>query len=215
MEIAIPLFPRFTALDAVGPYEVLSRLPGARVRFVAVAPGALSTDNGMLALVAEASLDEVPEPDVVMVPGGIGSRAALSDEVLVGWLRKAHETTRWTTSTCTGSLLLGAAGILEGLEATTHWSVLEMLERFGARPSRERVVEQGKVITAAGVSAGIDMALTLAARIAGDDVAQAIQLGIEYDPQPPFDSGSVEKAPAHIRELTLRVEDAIDRGATA
>jgi putative intracellular protease/amidase len=215
MEIAIPLFPRFTALDAVGPYEVLSRLPGARVRFVAARPGPLSTDNGMLALVAEASLAEVPHPDVVMVPGGIGTRAAVFDEALVGWLRAAHETTQWTTSTCTGSLLLGAAGILDGLEATTHWAVLEMLERFGARPSRARVVEQGKVITAAGVSAGIDMALTLAARIAGDDVAQAIQLGIEYDPQPPFDSGSVEKAPDHVRELTLRVEDAIDRGAAA
>jgi transcriptional regulator GlxA family with amidase domain len=215
MEIAIPLFPRFTALDAIGPYEVLSRLPGARVRFVAAEAGSQRTDNGMLTLVAEAPFSAVPRPDVVMVPGGIGTRAAVFDETIVGWLRRAHETTQWTTSTCTGALLLGVAGILEGLEATTHWAVLDMLERFGARPSRARVVEQGKVITAAGVSAGIDMALTLAARIAGEDVAQAIQLGIEYDPQPPFDSGSVDKAPDHVRELTLRVEDAIDRGVAA
>jgi transcriptional regulator GlxA family with amidase domain len=215
MEIAIPLFPRFTALDAIGPYEVLSRLPGARVRFLAAEAGPVRTDNGMLTLLAEAPFSEVPRPDIVMVPGGIGTRAAAFDETIVGWLRAAHETTQWTTSTCTGSLLLGVAGILEGLEATTHWAVLDMLERFGARPVRGRVVEQGKVITAAGVSAGIDMALTLAARIAGEEVAQAIQLGIEYDPQPPFDSGSVDKAPEHVRELTLSVEDAIDRGAAA
>ena len=215
MDVAIPLFERFTALDAVGPYEVLSRLPGARVRFLAAAPGPVRTDNGMLTLTAEAALEDVPAPDVVMVPGGIGTRALLEDEALLSWLRRAHETTRFTTSTCTGSLLLGAAGILDGLEATTHWAVLHVLERYGARPSRQRVVEQGKVITAAGVSAGIDMALTLAARIAGEDVARAIQLGIEYDPQPPFDAGSVDKAPEHVRELTLRVEGAIDRGAAS
>jgi putative intracellular protease/amidase len=215
VEIAIPLFDRVTALDAVGPYEVLSRLPNARVRFAAVEPGPKRTDNAMLALVADHALSEVPRPDVVMVPGGIGTRAALSDQALVGWLRGVHETTRWTTSTCTGSLLLGAAGILEGLEATTHWAVLDLLERFGARPSRERVVEQGKVITAAGVSSGIDMALTLAARIAGADFAQAIQLGIEYDPQPPFDSGSIEKAPEHVIALTRSIEEGVDRGAGA
>ena len=138
---------------------------------------------------------------MIVVPGGWGTRALMEDERVLGWLRAAHQTSTWTTSVCTGSLLLAAAGILDGLEATTHWMSLEVLSRYGATPVSRRVVEQGKVITAAGVSSGIDMALTLAARIAGEDVAQAIQLGIEYDPQPPFDSGSVEKAPAAIVEL--------------
>ena len=204
MEIAIPLYDRFTALDAIGPYEVLSRLPGASVRFIAAEPGPVRTENGMLALVADHRLDEVTSPDVVMVPGGIGTRALLEDESLVGWIRSAHETSDWTTSVCTGSLLLGAAGVLNGLEATSHWLALGMLERFGARPTERRVVEQGKVITAAGVSSGIDMALVLAARIAGDDVAQAIQLGIEYDPEPPFDAGSPRKASSETTELVRR-----------
>jgi putative intracellular protease/amidase len=198
MDIAIPLFPRFTALDAVGPYEVLSRLPGARVTFVAAEPGPCRTETGMLGLVAERRLEDLPSPEVLMVPGGLGTRDLLDDERMLGWVRTAHETSEWTTSVCTGSLVLGAAGVLEGLEATSHWLVLDMLERFGARPTARRVVEQGKVITAAGVSSGIDMALVLAARIAGDQVAQAIQLGIEYDPEPPFDAGSAEKAPAEV-----------------
>lgn len=201
MDVAIPIFERITALDAVGPYEVLSRLPGARVRFVATVPGAYRTENGFLALTADASLDEVSAPEVIVVPGGYGTRGLMQDETILGWLRRAHETSTWTTSVCTGSLLLAAAGILEGLEATTHWMVLDALSRYGARPVSRRVVEQGKVITAAGVSSGIDMALLLAARIAGADVAQAIQLGIEYDPQPPFDAGSVERAPASVVEL--------------
>lgn len=198
MEIAIPLYDRFTALDAVGPYEVLSRLPGARVRFVATAAGPVLTDNGMLSLVAEASLEEVPAPDVLCVPGGTGTRDAFSDTVLVNWIRSVHETSQWTTSVCTGSLLLGKAGLLEDLTATTHWAAREMLRQFGAEPVAERVVEHGKIVMAAGVSAGIDMALVLASRIAGDDVAQAIQLGIEYDPAPPFDTGSLEKAPPSV-----------------
>jgi putative intracellular protease/amidase len=208
MEIAIPLYDRFTALDAVGPYEVLSRLPGATVRFVAAEAGPITADTGMLTLVAERTLGEMAAPDVVVVPGGFGTRALLEDEEILAWLRRAHETTRWTTSVCTGSLLLGAAGILDGLEATTHWTVLDMLERFGARPVQRRVVEQGKVITAAGVSAGIDMALLLAARIADDDVAKAIQLGIEYHPQPPFNAGSVETAEPYLVELVRAVEAA-------
>jgi putative intracellular protease/amidase len=212
MDIAIPIFPRFTALDAIGPYEVLSRLPGARVHFLAAEPGPTRTDNGMLALTADRAFADLPAPDVIVVPGGIGTRALLGDAHLLGWIRTAHATSTWTTSVCTGSLLLAAAGVLDGLEATTHWAVLDMLERFGARPARRRVVEQGKVITAAGVSAGIDMALTLAARIAGDEVAQAIQLGIEYDPQPPFDSGSVAKAPPEVLALSRRVEAAVDHG---
>ena len=201
MQIAIPLFDRFTALDAVGPYEVLSRLPGVEITFVAAEPGPKRTDTRMLELTADASLAELPRPEVVLVPGGIGTRALLDDEQMLGWIREAHEHSQWTTSVCTGSLLLAAAGVLEGLEATTYWTELETLARFGARPVERRVVEQGKVITAAGVSSGIDMALTLAARIAGDDVAQAIQLGIEYDPQPPFDSGSARSAPDHVVEL--------------
>lgn len=201
MEIAIPLFDGFTALDAVGPYEVLSRLPEAEVKFVAAEPGPKRTENRMLTIAANDSLGEITEPDVVMVPGGFGTRALMADEEMLGWIRHAHSGSQWTTSVCTGSLLLAAAGVLEGLEATTHWLQLETLARFGAQPVERRVIEEGKVITAAGVSAGIDMALTLAARIAGEDVAKAIQLSIEYDPEPPFDSGSTRSAPGRIVEL--------------
>jgi transcriptional regulator GlxA family with amidase domain len=200
MEIAIPLYDRFTALDAVGPYEVLWRLPGARVRWIGAQARPYSTDRG-LQLIAEATFDDVPAPDVVVVPGGTGTRDALRDERLVEWIRAADATSTWTTSVCTGALLLGAAGILDGLRATTHWAYMDDLARYGADATSDRVVRQGKVITSAGVSSGIDMALTLAAQIAGDDVAQAIQLRIEYDPMPPFDVGSTAKAPAHIREL--------------
>jgi len=205
MEIAIPIFDRLTALDAVGPYEVLSRLPGAQVKFVASEPGPKRTENRMLAITADARLADVPEPDVIVVPGGDGTRPLMKDEEMLAWIRHAHEHSEWTTSVCTGSLVLGAAGVLDGLEATTHWLELETLAGLGARPSERRVVEQGKVITAAGVSSGIDMAITLAARIAGDDVAQAIQLSIEYDPEPPFDSGSTRSAPPHIVELVRTV----------
>lgn len=200
MEIAIPLYDDFTALDAVGPYEVLSRLPGARVRFVGVEARPYVTDNGMLRMVAEATLDEVPAPDIVCVPGGVGTRREI-DGPIVDWIRSAHETSQWTTSVCTGALLLGSAGVLDGLRATTHWLELETLRGFGAEPTGERVVVQGKVVTAAGVSSGIDMALTLLGRMAGDTVAQAVQLVIEYDPQPPYDAGSVDKAPAGIEDL--------------
>jgi putative intracellular protease/amidase len=205
MRIAIPLYDRFTALDAVGPYEVLSRLPGASVTWLAHEPGVVRTDNGMLGIEADAAFEDLPDPEIVVVPGGTGTNAFLEDERLVGWIRRAHETSEWTTSVCTGSLLLGAAGVLEGLEATSHWLDIQDLERYGSSPTGKRVVEQRKVITAAGVSSGIDMGLVLAARIAGPEVAQAIQLGIEYDPQPPFDSGSVEKAPKEIIELVRGV----------
>jgi putative intracellular protease/amidase len=216
MDIAIPLFDAITALDAIGPYEVLSRLPAAQVHFVAVTPGAYRTDNRQLTLMAEEPLSAVPHPDVLMVPGGFGTRVLMTPNPLLDWIRTAHETSRWTTSVCTGSLLLAAAGILDGLEATTHWMSLDRLADYGARPTLKRVVEQGKVITAAGVSSGIDMALTLAARIAGDDVAQAIQLGIEYDPQPPFAAGSPRTAPAHIVEgVRARIQARLERGETA
>jgi putative intracellular protease/amidase len=201
MNIAIPIFDQFTALDAVGPYEVLTRIPGATVTFIAEEPGPKRTDTGALGLIADGTLHELPNPEVIVVPGGIGTRDLMSDETMLGWLRTAHATSQWTTSVCTGSLLLAAAGILEGLEATTHWLVLDKLAEYGATPVTRRVVEQGKVITAAGVSSGIDMALTLAARIAGDDLAHAIQLGIEYDPEPPFDSGSQAKARPEIVDM--------------
>lgn len=201
MNIAIVLYDRFTALDAIGPYEVLSRLPGARVTFLAAEAGPVRTDNGMLTIEAERSLGELTEPEIVLVPGGPGEVAARAGTETLEWLRHADETSNWTTSVCTGSLILAAAGLLDGVRATTHWLAMSELEALGARPAPERVVFEGKRVTAAGVSAGIDMALTLAARIAGPEVAQAIQLGIEYDPQPPFDAGSPEKAPAEIVAL--------------
>jgi putative intracellular protease/amidase len=205
MRIAITLFDRVTALDAVGPYEVLSRIPGARVDFVAAEPGPKRTDTRMLALTADLAFGELPNPDVILVPGGYGTRALLEDEEFVGYVRRAHETSQWTTSVCTGSLVLAAAGILDGVEATTHWMEYELLERLGARPTGRRVVRQGKVFTAAGVSSGIDMALELAAEITNPEVAKAIQLGIEYDPEPPFDSGSVRKASPETVELVRAV----------
>lgn len=201
MDIAIPIYDRFTALDAVGPYNVLGNLPGATVTFIAAERGEVRCEDGMAAMVADKTFDELPEPDVFVVPGGYGTRALLEDEQTLGWIRHAHEHSDWTTSVCTGSLLLGAAGILDGLEATGHWLELETLRQFGATPTTNRVVEQGKVITAAGVSSGIDMALMLAAHIMGPEAAQAIQLAIEYDPQPPFDSGSPDKAKPEIVEL--------------
>lgn len=201
MDIAIPIFDRITALDAVGPYEVLSRLPGARVSFLAHEPGAKRTENGMLALVADRRLDELPEPDVIVVPGGIGTRALVEDQALLGWLRHAHEHSTWTTSVCTGALLLAAAGLLDGLRATTHWLQYDLLGPYGVTPVAERIVREGKIITAAGVSAGIDMALLLAAEIAGAELAHAIQVGIEYDPEPPFRGGSPGTAPPEIVEL--------------
>src|SRR5438477_700775 len=205
MIVAIPVFDRITALDAIGPYEVLSRLPGAEVKFVSFEPGPVRSDTRMLGIEADYALDDVPDPDLIVHPGGFGTRALMRDERMLSWLRRAHETSDWTTSVCTGSLVLAAAGILDGVEATTHWLEYDLLESLGARPTSRRVVEQGKVITAAGVSSGIDMALVLAAHVAGDDVAKAIQLGIEYDPEPPFDSGSPSKAGAEIVELVTKL----------
>jgi transcriptional regulator GlxA family with amidase domain len=196
--IAVVLYDRVTALDAVGPYEVLSRLPGATVSFVGSEAGPVRTDNGMLGLVADVALPDAPWPEVVLVPGGPGEVAARAGGPMLEWLREAHETSTWTTSVCTGSLVLAAAGILEGKRATGHWLALEQLRALGAEPVQERVVFDGKIVTAAGVSAGIDMALALAERIAGREVAQAIQLGIEYDPDPPLDAGSPGKAPPEI-----------------
>jgi transcriptional regulator GlxA family with amidase domain len=201
ISIAVVVYDRLTALDAIGPYEVLSRLPGANVVFLAAETGPVRTDNGMLTLQVEHTLQELPSPDIVLVPGGPGDVVARAGESVLEWLRSADRTSTWTTSVCTGSLILAAAGLLEGKRATSHWLAMEELRRLGAEPVSERVVFDGKLVTAAGVSAGIDMALTLAARIAGDPVAQAIQLGIEYDPQPPFGAGSPRTAPPQIVEL--------------
>ena len=206
MKIAILIFDKLTALDAVGPYEVLSRLPGVELVFVAEQAGPKRTDTGALALTADASLAELTDPDVLLIPGGEGNRPLLADETVLDWVRTADAGSTWTTSVCTGSLVLGAAGILEGRRATSHWAHLERLADYGATPVSERVVIDGKLVTAAGVSAGIDMALTLAAEIAGEQVAQAIQLGIEYDPDPPFDAGSPQKAPEELVDLIRGLE---------
>jgi putative intracellular protease/amidase len=197
VRIAIPLFEEMTALDAIGPYEVLQRLPGATVTFVGERAGStVRTDNGFLGLVVDAAYGDLPDPDVVVVPGGIGTRAMLADHPILPWVTKAHETTRFTTSVCTGSLVLAAAGLLTGLTATTHWGAYEPLRKLGAEPTPQRVVEHldRRVITAAGVSSGIDMALRLAELLVDDVAAKAMQLMVEYDPQPPFDAGSVAKA---------------------
>jgi transcriptional regulator GlxA family with amidase domain len=201
MQVAYLLFDRFTALDVTGPHEVLNSVPDVESIFVAEQPGPARNESDTLSLVADASIDDVRSPDVVVVPGGFGTRALLDREPLLGWLRAVHETTTWTTSVCTGSLLLAAAGLLEGVPATTHWLARDLLAKLGAKPVTDRVVRHGKIVTAAGVSSGIDMALRLVQLAYGDEVAQAVQLGIEYDPDPPVDAGSPEKAPEPIVEL--------------
>jgi len=202
VQIAIALYPEFTALDAMGPYQVLVHVPGAEIVLCAEKAGELSDENGLLHLRVDRTFDDVPSPDVIVVPGGtVTRRMAREPGRIVEWIRDVHAGTTYTTSVCTGALLLGAAGLLDGLDATTHWGAYDELASFGARPTEQRVVRQGKIFTAAGVSAGIDLALTLVAEMHGPEVAQAIQLGIEYDPQPPFDSGAPSKAPAEIVEL--------------
>ncbi|PAK26533.1 glutamine amidotransferase [Streptomyces sp. alain-838] len=200
MQIAVVLFDRFTALDAVGPYETLGRLPDAETVFVAEQAGPVRTDTGNLALTADRTLADVPAPDIVVVPGGPGQSPQMENETLLDWLRTADATSTWTTSVCTGSLLLAAAGLLEGRRATSHWLALDFLERCADRPGNRDGSTDGKYVTAAGVSSGIDMGLTLLGRIAGDDHARAVQLLTEYDPQPPYDAGSPDKAPAHLVE---------------
>ncbi|WP_338674081.1 DJ-1/PfpI family protein [Streptomyces sp. SCSIO 30461] len=212
MQIAIMLYDRFTALDAVGPFEMLSRMPGAQTFFVAASAGPVHNDQDNLILHAERSFADVTAADIVLVPGGPGSRDAMKDPVLLDWLRAVDATSTWTTSVCTGSLVLAGAGLLEGRRATSHWLALDALRDLGVEPTGERVVFDGKYVTAAGVSSGIDMALHLLGRIAGDRVAQSVQLLTEYDPQPPYDAGSPEKAPteivAHWRGLGRTVVEA-------
>jgi putative intracellular protease/amidase len=199
-QIAILLYDRFTALDAIGPYEVLSRLPGAEVTFVAEEPGLVRTDTRRLAVNADAALAELQSPEILLVPGGPGQTALMQDGPVHDWLRAAHERSEWTTSVCTGSLILAAAGLLEGRRATSNWQALDRLRELGVEVVGERVVFDGKLATSAGVTAGIDMALGLAAKIAGEQIAQAIQLGLEYDPEPPFGAGSPATAPAPVVE---------------
>lgn len=201
MQIAIALFPRLTALDAIGPYEILQRLPEATVTFVGHRHGEVRSENGFLGLSVDATFDEMPEPEVVVVPGGVGTRALLHDEAILSWIHRAHAGSRFTTSVCTGSLLLAAAGLLSGHPATTHWAAMGELAALGAVPSQQRVVEllPRRIITAAGVSAGMDMALRLAELLTDPVTAQAQQLMVEYDPQPPFDAGSPAKASPAVR----------------
>jgi transcriptional regulator GlxA family with amidase domain len=206
VQIAIGLYPGFTALDAIGPYQVFANLPGAELVLCAERRGALDDENGLLHLQVDHAFDDVPAPDVLLVPGGLVTRRiANQGGPIVDWIRTTHATTTYTTSVCTGALLLGAAGLLPGLRATTHWMAYEQLRAYGAQPTEQRVVIEGKVVTAAGVSAGIDLALTLVGWTHGVDTAQAIQLGIEYDPQPPYDAGAPSKAPAAIRDLVAAV----------
>lgn len=197
MLIAIPLYHGFAATDAIGPYEVLARLPGAQVKFVSTTPGPVLADTQFLTVVTE-PLSAAAKPDVIVVPGAPSRHLPLQDRALLDWLVAADATSQWTTSVCTGSYILAAAGLLRGKRAVSHWLDVDSLAKFGALPTRERWVFDGKVVTAAGMSAGYDMSLALAARIAGDEVAQAIQLGLEYDPMPPFDAGSPAKAPEAV-----------------
>ena len=212
MQIAIPLFHQVTALDAVGPYEILQRLPGATVTFVGHEAGAtIRTDNGFLGMVTDQAFEDVPAPDVIVVPGGVGTRPLTKDDRVLDWLRQAHQTTRFTTSVCTGSLVLAAAGLLSGMDAATHWANHTELDALGACPTSRRVVEhlQQRIITAAGVSSGIDMALRLSALLFDDVAAKAMQLMVEYDPQPPFDAGNVEAAGEEV--LARVIEYARDK----
>ena len=200
VRIAIPLFPRFTALDAIGPYEVLQRIPTFDITFVGHATGEVRSDNGMLGVVVDGMFEDLPDPDVIVFPGGVGTRPLQSDARVLDWVRGAHATSTFTASVCTGSLVLGAAGLLDGLTATTHWGGYDELAVWGATPTPERVVEHldHRIITAAGVSAGIDMALRLTELLADRTAAQAAQLMIEYDPQPPFDCGARPKAGGEV-----------------
>jgi len=211
VQVAIPLFPKFTALDGIGPYEVLQRVPGIDVTFVGHERGEVRSENGFLGITVDATFEELAEPDVVVFPGGVGTRPLVHDERVLEWVRHAHEGTRFTTSVCTGALVLAAAGLLDGLTATTHWACYRELEELGADPTPVRVVEHldRRVITAAGVSAGIDMALRLLELLVDETAARAAQLMIEYDPQPPFDAGAIGRVDDVV--MTRLVEYAAER----
>jgi transcriptional regulator GlxA family with amidase domain len=206
VQVAIPIFPRLTVLDAIGPYEVLQRIPEVDVIFVGSDKGEVRSENGMLGLLADATFEDVPHPQVIVFPGGVGTRPLQNEARVLDWVRQAHASSVFTTSVCTGSLVLGAAGLLRGLTATTHWSCYDLLAAHGAIPTADRVVEHldKRIITAAGVSSGIDMALRLTELLVDKTAAQAAQLMIEYDPQPPFDCGSPAKV---TPDVLSRVRD--------
>lgn len=204
MKVVILLFEDLTALDAIGPYEVMSRVPGWEIQFVAQTAGPQRTDAGVTSIEATASIDQVDSADILLIPGGPGTRPQLKDEPLLEWVRKVSATAKWTTSVCTGSLVLAAAGLLEGKRATTHWLSLERLAEYGAIPTSDRVVFEDPIVTAAGVSSGIDMALALVGREVAPQLAEAMQLAIEYDPQPPYDSGSPHKAAPEIIDVVTQ-----------
>jgi transcriptional regulator GlxA family with amidase domain len=208
MQIAIALFPGVTALDAVGPYQVFAQVPGSDVVLCAAQRGRVADERGLLQFDVEHTFADVATPDVLVVPGGIITRRMVRDgDPVIDWITAAHPHTTYTTSVCTGALLLGAAGLLDGLPATTHWFSYDALRDQGAIPTEQRVVMEGKIATAAGVSAGIDLAFTMVGKLWGPEVAQAVQLGIEYDPQPPYDSGAPSKAAPEIRELVATTLD--------
>lgn len=199
MQLVFLFYDGMTALDAVGPHEILCRLPGVTTKRAAKLSGKIATDSGLI-LDAEYTISDISHADILLIPGAGNATTLRKFPEILDWIRYIHSKTRWTTSVCTGSLILGAAGVLSGVKATTHWAAMNRLSKWGAEPVHERIVESGKIITAAGVSAGIDMALTLAAKISGEQVAKALQLGIEYDPEPPFDTGSPEKADPKLLE---------------
>ena len=205
LHAVIPLFPQFTALDGIGPYEVLQRTPEIDVTFIGHERGEVRSENGFLGITRDATFEDFPDPDLIVFPGGVGTRTLADDTRVHDWLRTAHETTRFTTSVCTGSIVLGYAGLLDGLSATTHWSAYGELESTGASPTDSRVVEhlEQRIITAAGVSSGIDMALRLMELLFDRTAAEACQLMIEYDPQPPFDAGAVAKAGPGVMERVI------------
>ena len=203
--VGLVLYPRFTALDIVGPFQALVDVPGLDVSFIAAEIGPVTDHTGRLTMHAARRFADVHHLDVVVVPGGFGDANLDDDDPVVKFIKKVHPTTAWTTSVCTGALFLAQAGVLDGVEATTHWASYARLEALGAKPTSTRVVRVGKVITAAGVSAGIDMGLTLVAELAGADMARAVQLAIEYDPEPPFDSGVPAKASPELFDLVVKM----------
>jgi putative intracellular protease/amidase len=213
MQIAVGLYPGFTVLDAIGPYQVFAELPDTETVVCAARQGRLDDEDRQLHFDIDHTFEQITQPDILLVPGGCTPDLVPDAyEPVIDWIRSAHEHTTYSTSVCTGSLLLGAAGLLDGLAATTHWRCYELLSGYGARPTGQRVVFQGKVVTGAGVSAGIDLALAVVARLHGSETAQAVQLQIEYDPQPPFDTGAPTKASPHVRALADDFTARVDGG---
>jgi transcriptional regulator GlxA family with amidase domain len=197
LKIAILLFDNFTALDVVGPYEVLSKIPNSKIYMVSVKSGLYKDVKG-LQISADFSLQDMRNPDILVIPGGLGIDSILDNQDIINWIQNSHRTSKWTVSVCSGALLLGSAGLLNDCKATTHWNRKNQLVKYGAILQNDRYVKDGKIVTSAGVSAGIDMSLFLLSLIVNVNFAKAVQLGMEYDPKPPFDSGSPEKAPKEI-----------------